>query len=234
VEQGIEPGMAYPIASGFSETRSKRSTSSRTIDREMFSIETMEKRLRKLFFVDYPEQTGDTPPTLGQWLDELARAQRRIGTPGMSFWREGPRAIFLRFKFCSRRPARSRSCRQGGPRDLDPALQSGAARRRAAGNRDRDAVRADPRPDVPRGMEGAVDGGGSMKAFIDKMRTSGLLKMRKPDQAQGRARQMTQMMGGQAPGARRPRQQPERRDHDRRNRRREALRPHRPHARRRD
>jgi hypothetical protein len=25
----------------------------------------MEKRLRRMFFVDFPEQTGDTPPTLG-------------------------------------------------------------------------------------------------------------------------------------------------------------------------
>jgi hypothetical protein len=63
-----------------------------------YQYEEKLKNLRKLFFVDHPEQSGDTPPTATQWMDELARAQRRLGTPGMSFWREGPAAYFLRFK----------------------------------------------------------------------------------------------------------------------------------------
>jgi hypothetical protein len=29
----------------------------------------------------------------------MARAQRRIGRPGLPFWREGPAKIFLRFKY---------------------------------------------------------------------------------------------------------------------------------------
>src|SRR6202000_43878 len=38
------------------------------------------------------------PPTRAQWLDESARAQRRIGTPGMPFWRDLAQ-IFIRFKY---------------------------------------------------------------------------------------------------------------------------------------
>src|SRR6266581_354778 len=74
-------------------------TSSRVSNPANYAYEQKLKKLRKLFYVDLPEQTGDTPPTLGQWLDEMARAQRRIGTPGLPFWREGPAKIFLRFKY---------------------------------------------------------------------------------------------------------------------------------------
>jgi hypothetical protein len=63
-----------------------------------YKYEDKLKKLRKLFYVDMPEQTGDTPPTLGQWLDEMARAQRRIGTPGLPFWRDLSQ-IFIRYKY---------------------------------------------------------------------------------------------------------------------------------------
>jgi hypothetical protein len=64
----------------------------------VYAYEDKLKKLRKLFYVDMPEQTGDTPPTLGQWLDEMARAQRRIGTPGLPFWRDLS-LIFIRYKY---------------------------------------------------------------------------------------------------------------------------------------
>jgi hypothetical protein len=97
IEQGLEPGMAYPMRVG-SEAVVKiyEPPPSNPAD---YQYEEKEKRLRRGFFVDFPEQTGDTPPTLGQWLDEMARAQRRIGRPGLPFWREGPAKIFLRFKY---------------------------------------------------------------------------------------------------------------------------------------
>src|SRR4030095_5573346 len=98
VEQGLEPGMAYPIRPG-SEGAIKPLYMVPSPEEGAYTYQEKLKELRKLFYVDYPEQTGDTPPTLGQWLDELARMQRRIGTAGYSFWREGPRAIFLRFKY---------------------------------------------------------------------------------------------------------------------------------------
>ncbi len=98
IEQGLEPGMAYPMRVGSEKAVVDiyKPPPSNPAD---YQYEEKEKRLRRLFFVDFPEQTGDTPPTLGQWLDEMARAQRRIGRPGLPFWREGPAKIFLRFKY---------------------------------------------------------------------------------------------------------------------------------------
>jgi hypothetical protein len=98
VEQGLEPGMAYPIRPG-SEGAIKPLYQPGSPDAGIYAVEDKVRHLRKLFYVDYPEQRGDTPPTLGQWMDELARAQRRIGTPGLTFWWEGPAKIFLRFKY---------------------------------------------------------------------------------------------------------------------------------------
>jgi hypothetical protein len=97
VETGVEEGMAYPIRPG-SEGAVKAIYTPPPPEVGNYQYEEKLKNLRKLFFVDHPEQSGDTPPTATQWMDELARAQRRLGTPGLSFWREGPAAFFLRYK----------------------------------------------------------------------------------------------------------------------------------------
>ena len=97
VEQGVEEGMAYPVRPG-SAADVKAIYTPPSPEIANYSQTERIKRMRKLFFIDYPEQTGDTPPTLGQWLDEMARAQRRVGLAGLSFWEEGPMEIFLRFK----------------------------------------------------------------------------------------------------------------------------------------
>jgi hypothetical protein len=97
VETGVEEGMAYPIRPG-TEGAVKPIYTPPNPQIGNYQYEEKLKNLRKLFYVDHPEQSGDTPPTATQWMDELARAQRRLGTPGMSFWREGPAAYFLRFK----------------------------------------------------------------------------------------------------------------------------------------
>jgi len=97
IEQGLEPRMAYPIMPGHEKAVQAIYTVP-PANPATYAYEDKLKKLKKLFYVDMPEQSGDTPPTLGQWLDEMARAQRRIGTPGLSFWREGPAKIFLRFQ----------------------------------------------------------------------------------------------------------------------------------------
>lgn len=98
MDQGVEPGMAYPCRMG-QENQFGPIYVPPPPDAANYQYAEKIKNLRKLHFVDHPEQTGDTPPTATQWMDELARAQRRIGTPGMSFWREGPAQYFLRFKY---------------------------------------------------------------------------------------------------------------------------------------
>jgi hypothetical protein len=97
VEQGFESGMAYPIEPGH-EAAIKNIYTAPAANPEHYAYEKKLKKLQKLFYVDLPEQTGDTPPTATQWLDERARMQRRIGTPGLSFWRDLSQ-IFLRYKY---------------------------------------------------------------------------------------------------------------------------------------
>jgi hypothetical protein len=97
VEQGFESGMAYPIEPGH-EGAIKKIYDAPPAQTGNYAYEDKLKKLRKLFYVDLPEQSGDTPPTRAQWLDEAARAQRRIGTPGMPFWRDLAQ-IFMRFKY---------------------------------------------------------------------------------------------------------------------------------------
>lgn len=97
VEQGFEEGMAYPIEPGH-EVAIKKIYDAPPANSANYAYEDKLKKLRKLFYVDLPEQSGDTPPTRAQWLDEAARAQRRIGTPGMPFWRDLAQ-IFIRYKY---------------------------------------------------------------------------------------------------------------------------------------
>lgn len=99
MDQGLEEGMGYPTRPDTPKDAFGPIYIPPPPDAANYQYEEKVKNLRKLHFVDHPEQTGDTPPTATQWMDELARAQRRIGTPGMSFWREGPAQYFLRFKY---------------------------------------------------------------------------------------------------------------------------------------
>jgi hypothetical protein len=96
-EGGIQPGMGYPMR-GSSQGSIKSLFVEGDLDAGFIEEQASERRIRRLHFVDRPEQRGDTPPTATQWIDELERSQRKIGTPGAAFWREGPAEIFMRFQ----------------------------------------------------------------------------------------------------------------------------------------
>ena len=201
VEQGVEPGMAYPIRPG-SEGAVKSIYGQPSVEPEIFEMGDMEKRLRKLFFVDYPEQSGDTPPTLGQWLDEMARAQRRIGTPGMSFWREGPRTVFLRYKFLLERSGTIRALTDKHGRAISTQPYNPA--QRAA--EQQEIATATQCAQIltqlfPEEWRMAIDGAATMRAFVDKMRTAGLLKFRKAADIQKAMAQLTQLIQARPPNA---------------------------------
>ncbi len=95
-EGGIEAGKAYPMRPGNGRDVVPLYFEGNP-DLGFLTMDKIEKRIRRKFFADYPEQDGKTPPTATQWVDEMIRAQRRIGTPGLNFWRVGPRAVFQRF-----------------------------------------------------------------------------------------------------------------------------------------
>jgi len=180
VEQGLEPGMAYPVRPG-SEGAIKKIYDPGSPEAGIYEIDKKVARLRKLFYVDYPEQTGDTPPTLGQYMDELARTQRRIGTPGLPFWQEGPAKIFLRFKYLLERAGVVQPIKVDGKavslRPYNPAQRAAEQQEIAA------AVRAAQILSqlFPEEWKALIDGKETMKAFLDKMRVT-MLKFRPQDQ----------------------------------------------------
>jgi hypothetical protein len=167
-----------------------------------YQYEEKEKRLRRGFFVDFPEQTGDTPPTLGQWLDEMARAQRRIGRPGLPFWREGPAKIFLRFKYLLERAGAIKPIKVDGKA---VALMPYNPTQRAA--EQQEIAMAVHGLQIaaqmwPEEYKLFIDGKATMKKLFDKMRIE-LVQFRDPKQVEGVLKQMTQLIGSTAPGGQR-------------------------------
>ena len=99
-DQGIQAGMAYPKRPGSKgEIESLNPPSNANPNLGLFTIEQIEKTIRRKHFADYPEQPGKTPPSATQWLDEMVKSQRRIGTPGVKYWAEFPAEVFIRFKY---------------------------------------------------------------------------------------------------------------------------------------
>lgn len=96
---GIEPGMGYAARPWANRRPFEPLVFESNLSFAEFETQKVEQRVRRLHFVDFPEQIGKTPPTAEQWLDELARTKKRIGTPGKNFFRELPAEIFLRFKY---------------------------------------------------------------------------------------------------------------------------------------
>lgn len=97
-ENGLEAGKAYPMRPGSGRDIAKLYFEGDP-DLGFYTATDLERRIRRKHFADYPEQKGDTPPTATQWVDEMVKAQRRIGTPGKKFWREGPYAVYRRFEW---------------------------------------------------------------------------------------------------------------------------------------
>ena len=176
IEQGLEPGYGYPIQVG-SQEAIKKIYDPGPPESGVYLIDDKIKRLRKFCFVDYPEQKGDTPPTLGQWMDELARAQRRIGYAGMSFWYEGPAQYFLRFKYLLERRGVIKPVKVDGNvialHPVNPAQRAAEQQEIAT------AVRAIQilGQAFPEEFKAYIDGKATMEAFIAKMRVT-LLKFR--------------------------------------------------------
>src|SRR5215472_14272737 len=202
VETGVEEGMAYPIRPG-SEGAVKPIYTPPPAEVGNYQYEEKLKNLRKLFFVDHPEQTGDTPPTATQWMDELARAQRRLGTPGMSFWREGPAAYFLRFNHLLE------VAQVITPLQVDGRAVATLPRNPAqAAAEQQDIVKTMQlatylAQTFPEEFKMYIDGQATMKNLIDKARVV-LIKLRDPAKVQQVVEQMSKILQprpvGGAPG----------------------------------
>lgn len=199
VDQGVEEGMAYPIRPG-TEDAVKAIYTPPPVNVGNYQYEEKLKNLRKLFFVDFPEQRGDTPPTLGQWLDEMARAQRRIGTPGLPFWREMCAPIFQRFQHLLEVAGVIPPIKVDGravalmPRNPAQA----AAEQQEVGM----AVKALQiiAGTWPEEFKMFVDGEKTMKWIVEKMRVTGI-KFRDKDEVKQVIGQIAQLAGARHVGA---------------------------------
>jgi hypothetical protein len=199
VETGVEEGMAYPIRPG-SEGAVKAIYTPPPPEVGNYQYEEKLKNMRKLFFVDHPEQTGDTPPTATQWMDELARAQRRLGTPGLSFWREGPAAFFLRYKHLLELAGVIAPLKVDGravatmPRN--PA-QAAAEQQEIVKTMQLATYLAQTFPEE---FKMFIDGGATMKNLIEKARVA-LIKLRDPAKVQQVVEQMSKILQPRPVGA---------------------------------
>jgi len=199
IENGFEPNMAYPIRVG-SEGAIKPIYNPPPADAANYQYEEKEHRLRKLFYVDFPQQSGDTPPTASQWLDEMARAQRRIGRPGLSFWNEGPAKIFTRFKYLLEENGSIPVIKID---DKNISLLPYNPTQRAAEQQEiAMAVHGLQlcAQFFPEEFKVNIDGKATMKALLDKLRVK-LVVFRDPEAVKTAVDQISKLLGGQAPGA---------------------------------
>ena len=145
-----------------------------------------------------PEQSGDTPPTATQWLDERARMQRRIGTPGLSFWRDLSQ-IFLRYKYLLEKSrtiepltidGRSVAMLPRNPAQAAAKLQAVAEAARTAqtlGGM------------FPEEWKMNVDGRKTMEAWLEETEVT-LIKMRPIKEVADATKQMAQLAGARHVG----------------------------------
>lgn len=96
LENGIDPGKMIPRAIGSKiepyESRADFQTS-------FFEREDMQHDIKRALFQDKPAQSGDTPPTAAQWMDQKAEVARRMGAPFGRMTTEWQHATFQRFAY---------------------------------------------------------------------------------------------------------------------------------------
>lgn len=95
LEGGLPNGVAIPTVS---EPAITVVESRAGIEEGMFATNEMEHKIRRHYFLDEPRQEGKTPPTLGQWMDESLRRQRRLSTPTAPVWEEFISECYQRFR----------------------------------------------------------------------------------------------------------------------------------------
>ena len=197
IENGVEPAMFIPIRPGTANDV-KPLFQPGTIDAALFDQQARERKVKRLFYVDTPEQRGDTPPTATQWVDEMALAQRRIGTPGEQYWREGPLEFFKRFRYI----AKSRNVVTGTVRDL-PLTPANPAKRAQDMQKAQNAVRAAQIGGglFPEEFKLAVDGAKTMDNIFKLMGAEGVIEKRDQAQIQQAASLINQVQGGQPQGS---------------------------------
>ena len=199
-EGGIEAGYAYPVRVG-SEDAIKNIYESTSPNVAIYDRSDVEQRIKRLHFLDFPDQIGKTPPSATQWLDEMTMAQRRIGTPGQAFWGEWCVGVFERFEYlCSKRGYISKIKHDGKDvslRPVNPAHKAADQQEVAQATRVIQ-IGAEAFPEEWKLM---VDGRKTIANLVKKGGAENIIVMRSDDEVKGAAQLISQVQGGQPGGA---------------------------------
>jgi Bacteriophage head to tail connecting protein len=200
IQDGIESGMAYPIRPG-EEGAIKNLYAFPPLDPAIYFTQELEARIKKLFFLDWPQQDGKTPPTATQWLDEMTLAQRRIGTPGLVFWEEFCAGVFTRFQYLLEKSGDVQPIKVEGARGekhavamlpYNPAIRSAEQEEVALFARFAQIGAGS----FPEEWKMATDGQQTLKNIANKMGVNTIWVQRPPDQQAAAVAQMQQLVGG--------------------------------------
>lgn len=195
VSNGVEPGAWYPIRAG-TEGAVKKMYEPNKLDAVYFDQQKREQRVRRLFYNDFPQQRGDTPPTATQWVDEMAMAQRKIGTPGLSFFAEGPAQIIQRILWLETEAGKVRLPSAGGK---SYALKPNNSTKRA---QDQQMVAMIVRAvqiaaqAFPEEFKGRYDGAFTIDRVLQLLGVEANFKTRTPDQVKQAVSMIQQLQGG--------------------------------------
>jgi hypothetical protein len=195
---GFEPGGVYPMRPGSSDDIGPIFDKP-DLDPAFFDEERCERRMKRMHFIDKPEQRGDTPPTAAQWMSEIELGQRRFGVPGRVFWREFVGPCFQRF---------ARIMEDKG--QIKPPLLGGKSVAVSAVN---PAARAQDMQEVtnaarvleigmnafPEEGKAAFDGTSILRNLNEKLK-NGIIEFRDPAEVQQAVELISQLMGGQTGG----------------------------------
>jgi hypothetical protein len=99
LSEGLEAGRAYPAHRGFTRDQIYDMSRNVNVDQGYYTEDRMEAKIARAFYQDGPRQSGDTPPTATQWLDERRRVQQRLGKPSAPLWSEFILPLIQRFEF---------------------------------------------------------------------------------------------------------------------------------------
>lgn len=96
LDNGLHPGEGIPRAIG---SKIDLFESEADFNTAFFERKDMQQDIKRALFQDKPQQSGDTPPTAAQWMDQKAEIARRMGAPIGRLTTEWQWAIFQRFAY---------------------------------------------------------------------------------------------------------------------------------------
>lgn len=200
ISEGLEAGFAYPVRPG-SEGAIKNIYEPPAPAAAIYFTQDKEMRIKRLFFLDWPDQLGKTPPTATQWLDQMTLAQRRIGTPGMPFWKEWCAGAFQRFVYLLEKAGKIEKIRVNGK--IVPLMPYNPAQRSA----EQEEVAMFARfgeiggQMFPEEFKMKVDGSKTLEKLASKMSVNDVVVWRDEGAVAGAIGNIAKLIGGATPGA---------------------------------